>query len=125
MPGCEVPARIDVINAKLVEDGLVGEEIEQYHADGILTDLKKAFSRDQEHKIYAQHRIAEDEALLYKYMVEEGGSFYLCGPAGGMPAQMKQAVIDAFANAGGHSQEEATKMVTDMQIGGRYNVEVW
>ena len=38
---------------------------------------------------------------------------------------MKQAVIDAFVEAGGHSQAEATKMVTDMQINGRYNVEVW
>ena len=104
---------------------LFGDEIEQYHKDGVLTHLKKAFSRDQEEKIYAQHRIAEDPHLLYDYMVRKNGYFYLCGPAGGMPAQMKQAVIDAFVEAGGHSQAEATKMVTDMQINGRYNVEVW
>ena len=48
---------------------LYGDEIEAYHADGILTHLKKAFSRDQEEKIYAQHRIAEDQELLYDYMV--------------------------------------------------------
>jgi len=104
---------------------LYGDEIESYHADGVLTDLKKAFSRDQEEKIYAQHRIAEDPELLYDYMVRRNGSFYLCGPAGNMPAQMKAAVIQAFVDAGGHSHEEAEKMVTDMQIGGRYNVEVW
>merc|ERR1711939_681356 len=44
---------------------LFGDEIEQYHKDGVLTHLKKAFSRDQEEKIYAQHRIAEDPHLLY------------------------------------------------------------
>ena len=48
---------------------LYGDEIEAYHADGILTHLKKAFSRDQEEKIYAQHCIAEDQELLYDYMV--------------------------------------------------------
>jgi len=38
---------------------LYGEEIESYKEDGILTELRKAFSRDQEHKIYAQHRIEQ------------------------------------------------------------------
>merc|ERR1712072_981058 len=104
---------------------LFGDEIEQYHKDGVLTHLKKAFSRDQPEKIYAQHRISEDPHLLYDYMVKRNGSFYLCGPAGGMPEQMKAAVIDAFVVAGGHSKEEASKMVTDMMINGQYNVEVW
>lgn len=104
---------------------LYGDEIEAYHKEGILTDLKKAFSRDQKEKIYAQHRIQEDPHLIYKYLVKDGGSFYLCGPAGGMPAQMRKAVVDAFVVAGGHTPEEADRMVRDMQIGGRYNVEVW
>eukprot|EP01126_Amoeba_proteus_P013322 TRINITY_DN1563_c0_g1_i3.p1 TRINITY_DN1563_c0_g1~~TRINITY_DN1563_c0_g1_i3.p1 ORF type:complete len:1265 (+),score=333.47 TRINITY_DN1563_c0_g1_i3:158-3796(+) len=104
---------------------LYGDEIEAYHREGIITDLKKAFSRDQKEKIYAQHRIAEDPHLIYRYLVKENGSFYLCGPAGGMPAQMRKAVVDAFVTAGGHSPEEADKMVTDMQLCGRYNVEVW
>lgn len=104
---------------------LYGDEIEAYHAEGLLTDLKKAFSRDQPEKIYAQHRILEDPQLIYDYMVRDKGYFYLCGPAGAMPAQMKAAVIEAFQVAGGHSEEEATKMVTDMMISGHYNVEVW
>lgn len=106
---------------------LYGDEIEAYHADGLLTDLKKAFSRDQEHKIYAQHRIEEDPHLLYDYLIKQEGSFYLCGPAGNMPAQMRTAVINALQIAGGHSEEESEKMVTDMQINGRYGTggRVW
>ena len=79
---------------------LYGDEIESYHADGILTDLKKAFSRDQEEKIYAQHRISEDPELFYDYMVNRDASFYLCGPAGNMPAQMKDASVAAIAKCG-------------------------
>jgi len=104
---------------------LYGAEIEQYHKDGYLTYLKKAFSRDQKEKIYAQHRIDEDPELLYDMLITKKGSFYLCGPAGGMPVQMKEAVIRAVAKVGRVSTEEATKIVTDLQIGGRYNVEVW
>ena len=104
---------------------LYGDEIEAFHADGTLTDLKKAFSRDQPEKIYAQHRIAEDEALLYDYMHNKKGSFYLCGPAGAMPAQIKDAVMSCYMSQGGHSAEEAKDIVDRMQIEGRYNVEVW
>ena len=104
---------------------LYGDEIEAYHADGILTHLRKAFSRDQEEKIYAQHRITEDPELLYDYMVNKDAAFYLCGPAGNMPKQMKDAVVDALAKVGGMPREQADATVTDWQIKGKYNVEVW
>ena len=92
---------------------------------GLLTHLKKAFSRDQPEKIYAQHRITEDPELFYDYMVNKDASFYLCGPAGNMPAQMKQAAVEAIAKVGKMPEEEAAAMVTDWQIKGKYNVEVW
>ena len=103
---------------------LYGDEIRAYHDDGILNHLKTAFSRDQEEKIYAQHRIAEDPELLYDYMVNKDAAIYLCGPAGNMPKQMKDAVVDAIAKVGGMPREQAVATVTDWQIKGKYNVEV-
>lgn len=104
---------------------MYSDEMYAWQKDGILTDLKLAFSRDQEEKIYAQHRIAEDEALMYKYMVEKDAHFYLCGPAGNMPKQMKDAVVSAISNEGKMSYDEADALVTEWQIKGKYNVEVW
>ena len=49
----------------------------------------------------------------------------LCGPAGNMPAQMKLAVSEAIAKVGKMPLEQADAMVTDWQIKGKYNVEVW
>ena len=49
----------------------------------------------------------------------------LCGPAGNMPAQMKLAVSEAIAKVGKIPLEQADAMVTDWQIKGKYNVEVW
>ena len=44
-----------------------------------------------------QHRIEQDPELFYDYMVTRGGYFYLCGPAGNMPAQMEEAAVNAIA----------------------------
>ena len=54
---------------------MYGDEIEAWVADGSLTHLKKAFSRDQPEKIYAQTRISEDPELLYDYMVNKDAAF--------------------------------------------------
>ena len=41
------------------QEYLYGEELEYYLSCGILTKLGLAFSRDQKHKIYIQHRIKD------------------------------------------------------------------
>ena len=57
--------------------------------------------------------------------VNKDAAFYLCGPAGNMPVQMKNAVVDAIATVGKMPHEQADATVTDWQIKGKYNVEVW
>lgn len=104
-----------------------GDEFEEYHSNGkgVLTFQSNAFSRDQAHKIYVQNRIDENPELIYDYLWKKKGYFYLCGPAGNVPPTVKAAVANAFSKCGGHSAEEAEKMVTNMQIEGRYNIEAW
>merc|ERR1719376_1605883 len=66
-------------------DYLYGDEMENYVKEGVITDLKCAFSRDQKEKFYIQHNIDNDQELFYKRFVEEGGYFYLCGSAAQVP----------------------------------------
>lgn len=108
-------------------DYTYGDELEEYHSNGkgVLTVLSNAFSRDQEHKIYVQNRIAEHPEVVYDYLVKQKGYFYLCGPAGNVPPAVRKAVCDAIVSVGGHKPEEADQMVTQMQIEGRYNIEAW
>ena len=42
-----------------------------------------------------------------------------------MPAQMKAAVVGAIAECGKMPLERAEATVTDWQVKGKYNVEVW
>jgi len=104
-----------------------GEEWDSLHdnGNGILTNLHNAFSRDQKEKIYCQHRIAENSEMIYDYIYNQKGYYLLCGP-GGPPVQAcRKALEDALVKHGGQTPEQATEYITQMQIEGRYNEEVW
>ena len=66
-------------------------------ADGVLTRIDTAFSRDQAHKIYVQDRMKESSEELWKWL-EEGAYFYVCGDAKRMAkdvdATLRQIVQD-------------------------------
>jgi sulfite reductase (NADPH) flavoprotein alpha-component len=62
------------------EEYLYGELWEAYKEAGIITHIGAAFSRDQPDKIYIQDRIREVLPELKTAIMEEEGSFYLCGP---------------------------------------------
>lgn len=100
-------------------------EFNDYHKEGVLTDIHLALSREQKEKIYVTHRLAQQQALLYDLIHEKKGNFYLCGPGGNVPPQVRKCVINSIRDVGGHSQEYAEKYVDEMQINGRYNVEAW
>ncbi|KAJ3181423.1 hypothetical protein HDU87_001030 [Geranomyces variabilis] len=120
---------------------LYGEEMEAYHADGVLTHLRLAFSRDQKEKVYIQHKIAEDGVLLKGWMVDPpkeeegesqlrvvadggGGAFYLCGPTWPVP-DVRDALVDAFSADGGMTTEAAAKLLEALKETERYILEVY
>jgi homodimeric pyruvate:ferredoxin (flavodoxin) oxidoreductase len=100
-------------------------EFDKYQEEGVLQHIHLALSREQKEKIYVTHRIQQQKELLYDLIHEKKGSFYLCGPGGNVPPQVRKGVIDSIRDIGGHSQEYADKYVDEMQITGRYNVEAW
>jgi len=100
-------------------------EFDAYHEEGVLTNIQLALSREQKEKIYVTHRLQQQKQLVYDLIHEKDGNLYLCGPGGNVPPQVRQAVVDAIRECGGHSNEYAEKYVENMQINGRYNVEAW
>jgi DMSO reductase anchor subunit/ferredoxin len=65
---------------KRATDFLYREQLEGWVADGHLTRLDLAFSRDQAEKIYVQDRMLERAAELWSWL-ESGAHFYVCGDA--------------------------------------------
>eukprot|EP00933_Yihiella_yeosuensis_P019667 TRINITY_DN15891_c2_g1_i1.p1 TRINITY_DN15891_c2_g1~~TRINITY_DN15891_c2_g1_i1.p1 ORF type:complete len:1850 (-),score=463.66 TRINITY_DN15891_c2_g1_i1:474-6023(-) len=101
------------------------QEFNEYQKEGVLQDIVLALSREQKEKIYVTHRLKQEAEMIYELIHQQEGNLYLCGPGGNVPPQVRQAVIDAIHNVGGHSKEYAEKYVEEMQINGRYNVEAW
>ncbi|KAF9183217.1 hypothetical protein BGZ51_004178 [Haplosporangium sp. Z 767] len=105
---------------------LYGEELEAYHADGLLTHLRLAFSRDQKAKIYIQHKMNEDGAVLHKYLLdpELNGHFYLCGPT--WPAgDVKDAIVQSIMDGEGCAAIDANRTVNKLKEEERYVLEVY
>jgi len=100
-------------------------EFNKYNEEGVLSNIILALSREQKEKIYVTHRLQQEKQLVYDLIHEKSGNVYLCGPGGNVPPQVRQGVVDAIRDCGGHTQEYAEKYVETMQINGRYNVEAW
>ena len=100
-------------------DYFYADEWEAYLASGVLTKLDLAFSRDQERKIYVQHKIVEAAEELFAWL-EQGAIFYVCGDASRMAADVDRALHEVIATAGKMSAEDAQAYVARMKEEKRY-----
>lgn len=100
------------------------EEFEGYLADGTLTKLTTAWSRDQAEKIYVQNRMLEHAAEFWQYL-EQGAIFYVCGDASRMAADVDKALHTIIEQQGGNSPDEASAYVQAMKEAKRYRRDVY
>ncbi|KAG6610808.1 Sulfite reductase [Phytophthora cinnamomi] len=103
---------------------LYGDELDAYEADGLVTYLRCAFSRDQEHKVYIQDKIAEDKEILADLLLRQNGHFYLCGPTWPV-ADVREALVSSFMQEGGLDRRQANATIERMREEGRYVLEVY
>lgn len=73
------------------------EEWQRFSADGTLTRLDTAFSRDGDRKLYVQDRIREHGAEVIRWL-REGAYIYVCGDGKRMAADV-DAVLQEIAAA--------------------------
>lgn len=100
------------------------DEFEKYQADGVLSRLDTAFSRDQEYKIYVQHRILEAATELYEWF-ENGACFYICGDAARMAKDVDAALHQVVQKAGGKTPEQAIEYIDALKKAKRYRKDVY
>ncbi len=105
-------------------DFLYREQIEGWQADGLLTELDLAFSRDQADKIYVQHRMKQKGALLWRWL-EEGAHFYVCGDASRMAKDVDLALHEVVREHGGKSDDDAKAYVAELKKAKRYARDVY
>jgi len=100
------------------------EEFEAWQSEGVLTRFDTAFSRDQDYKIYVQHRIVENAQELYAWL-ERGAYFYICGDASRMAKDVDDALHKVVEKAGGKTPEEAAAYMAELKKAKRYRKDVY
>jgi len=105
-------------------DYLYREELEAMKADGYLTRLDTAFSRDQDRKIYVQDRMLEQAQTFWSWL-QEGASVYVCGDASRMAKDVHAAIQTIVAEQGGMSTEAAQEYVHSLKEQHRYHRDVY
>src|SRR6202171_4369976 len=101
------------------------EDFEQFKRDGILTRLDCAWSRDQAHKIYVQHRLLENAAEIWKWIDAEGAQFFVCGDARRMAKDVDAALRKIVQEQGGKGVDEANEYVEKLKSDKRYKRDVY
>ncbi len=105
-------------------DYLYRDELEAWRADGTLTNLSLAFSRDQSKKVYVQDRMREAAPDLWRWL-QGGAHFYVCGDASRMARDVDQALRDVARQEGGLSEDQARDWTAALARQGRYLRDVY
>ena len=105
-------------------DFLYREELESMLADGHLTRLDTAFSRDQAHKIYVQDKMLEHAAPFWSWL-QEGAGIYVCGDASRMAKDVNHTLHKIVEQQGNMSSDSAADFVQTLKDQHRYHRDVY
>jgi sulfite reductase (NADPH) flavoprotein alpha-component len=86
--------------------------------------LTTAFSRDQEEKIYVQHRMLAQGADFYKW-IEQGAYIYVCGDASRMAKDVEATLHEIIRVHGNKDEAEAKALVKKLRTEKRYLRDVY
>lgn len=105
-------------------DFLYQVEWQGFLANGVLSRMDVAFSRDLGGKVYVQHRLREQAHELYAWL-EDGAHLYVCGNAKGMAPDVDGALLDIIVGEGGKSPEAAAAYLRQLQSDHCYSRDVY
>jgi sulfite reductase (NADPH) flavoprotein alpha-component len=109
---------------KAKSDFFYKDEFEAAQKEGVLTKFHTAFSRDQEHKIYVQHRMLENAADLWAW-IKDGAHFFVCGDASRMAKDVDDALHQIVREQGGMDATQAAEYIETMKKEKRYKRDVY
>lgn len=86
--------------------------------------LDLAFSRDQQDKVYVQHRIYEQRRDLWQWL-QEGALFYVCGDAQRMAKDVETILCVIAEEEGNLTPDQAKEYVKGLKKQKRYLTDVY
>ena len=107
-----------------ITDFLYQTEMQSWIDTGSLSKIDLAFSRDQEEKVYVQHKMKKNGKQLYEWL-ENGASVYVCGAKEPMSIDVENTLIKIVQEHGNKKLEEAIGFVHHLRNEGRYLKDVY
>jgi len=105
-------------------DFLYQIEWQKYLQNKQLEKMEVAFSRDQDEKVYIQHKLLENKEEVFKW-IEEGAYFYLCGDMKFMAKDVNKTLLEIIKNQGGISEEKAAEYIKKLKREKRFQSDVY
>jgi sulfite reductase (NADPH) flavoprotein alpha-component len=105
-------------------DFLYQLEWQNYLKTNHLKRMDVAFSRDQEEKVYIQHKLMEHSKELFQWL-EKGAHFYLCGDRKSLARDVNKTLLEIIRTEGGISEEQAEKYVKQLKREKRFQADVY
>jgi sulfite reductase (NADPH) flavoprotein alpha-component len=105
-------------------DFLYQLEWQNYMKTNHLKKMDVAFSRDQQEKVYIQHKLLEHSKELFQWL-EKGAHFYLCGDRKRLARDVNKTLLESIRTGGGISEEQAEKYVKQLKREKRFQSDVY
>jgi sulfite reductase (NADPH) flavoprotein alpha-component len=105
-------------------DFLYQTEMQNYLQTGVLTKVSLAFSRDQDQKIYVQHKMLKHGAAFFDWL-QTGAYVYVCGSKDPMSREVENILLQIIEQFGNRSKEEAQQYLDELKTAGRYLKDVY
>jgi len=104
-------------------DFLYQREFLKWRQDGLLNRIDAAWSRDQAHKRYVQHVVAEQAERLDRWL-QRGAHVYVCGCLA-MGHAVQEALTAAIAQQRGLDHKDASEVVADLRRAKRLHKDLY
>lgn len=98
-------------------------ELTAWERRGLLR-IDLAFSRDQPHKIYVQHRMREQARDLYAWL-QEGAEVFICGDKARMAADVQKELQVIVELEGGLTPDQAAEYMAQLRGEKRLKLDVY
>ena len=107
-----------------ITDFLYQTEMQNYVETGVLNKLDLAFSRDQDQKVYVQHRMLEKANELFQW-INNGAYIFISGTKDPMSKDVEHTLLQIIEEQGQESKEGAKKYLEEMKKQGRFEKDVY
>jgi sulfite reductase (NADPH) flavoprotein alpha-component len=99
-------------------------EIQNWVETNLLTKVDTAFSRDQDEKVYVQHKMLQKGSEFFEWL-RAGSYVYVCGAKDPMSVDVEETVVKIIEQFGERSKEEAQQYLFNLKEEGRYVTDVY